>query len=106
MIYPYTARVYYLAGGYCIMVEQTDVAMRLTLHLPFDAALTRVKEALKTQGFGVMSEIDVQEAMRQKARGGFSSLHHSGRVQSTPGASRFPRQPGGRPVAPLQRHHL
>lgn len=66
MIYPYTAMVYYLAGGYCTIVEQTDIAMRLTLHLPFDTALTRVKDALKTQGFGVMSEIDVQEAMRQK----------------------------------------
>lgn len=48
------------------MIEQTDLAMRLTLQEPFDAALRRVKEALKTQGFGVMSEIDVQEAMRQK----------------------------------------
>jgi len=48
------------------MSEQTDLAARLTLHLPFDAALRRVKEALKTKGFGVMSEIDVQQAMREK----------------------------------------
>lgn len=48
------------------MSEQTDLAMRLTLQMPFDAALRRVKEALKTQGFGVMSEIDVREAMQQK----------------------------------------
>ncbi len=48
------------------MVEQTDIAMRTTLNMSFEEALSRVKEALKGQGFGVMSEIDVREAMRHK----------------------------------------
>ena len=33
---------------------------------PFDDVLTRVREALKTEGFGVVSEIDVQKTLREK----------------------------------------
>jgi len=37
-----------------------------TLDLPFDRAVERVKEALKVEGFGVLTEIDVQRALREK----------------------------------------
>jgi uncharacterized protein (DUF302 family) len=33
---------------------------------PFGDVLTRVREALKTEGFGVVSEIDVQKTLREK----------------------------------------
>jgi uncharacterized protein (DUF302 family) len=36
------------------------------LDLPFDAAVERTKEALKTEGFGVLTTIDVQQTMREK----------------------------------------
>ena len=32
----------------------------------FDVVLPRVREALKSEGFGVLAEIDVQAAMREK----------------------------------------
>jgi uncharacterized protein (DUF302 family) len=32
----------------------------------FDEAITRVTEALKTEGFGVLTEIDVQKALKEK----------------------------------------
>lgn len=32
----------------------------------FDAAIDRVTQALKAEGFGVLSDIDVQRAMREK----------------------------------------
>jgi uncharacterized protein (DUF302 family) len=37
-----------------------------TLALPFDVALERTKAALKAEGFGVLTEIDVQETLKQK----------------------------------------
>ena len=36
------------------------------LEMDFDAAVSRVKEQLKEEGFGVLTEIDVKETMRQK----------------------------------------
>jgi uncharacterized protein (DUF302 family) len=36
------------------------------LNLPYDEAIPRVKEALKAEGFGVLTEIDVQRTMREK----------------------------------------
>lgn len=37
-----------------------------TIAGPFDAALQRVLDALKVEGFGVLSDIDVQRAMKEK----------------------------------------
>jgi uncharacterized protein (DUF302 family) len=37
-----------------------------TLDVPFDQAITRVTEALKSEGFGVLSTIDVRATMKAK----------------------------------------
>ncbi len=37
-----------------------------TIHMPFDEAITRVTEALKQEGFGVLTEIDVKATMKKK----------------------------------------
>jgi uncharacterized protein (DUF302 family) len=36
------------------------------LDLPFDEVMTRTRAALKEQGFGVLTEIDVQQTMKEK----------------------------------------
>jgi uncharacterized protein (DUF302 family) len=37
-----------------------------TLTLPFDAAVRRATEALKAQGFGIITEIDVKDTFKKK----------------------------------------
>ena len=39
---------------------------RRTLAIPFDVALTRTREALAAEGFGVLSEIDISATLRKK----------------------------------------
>lgn len=38
----------------------------VTLDQPFDQVVERVREELKTEGFGVLTEIDVQRTLREK----------------------------------------
>ncbi len=44
----------------------TSYGFGTTLHIPYEEAVTRVKEALKVEGFGVLTEIDVQRTLREK----------------------------------------
>jgi uncharacterized protein (DUF302 family) len=37
-----------------------------TLSVPYEEAILRVKEALKAEGFGVLTEIDVRRTMHEK----------------------------------------
>ncbi len=41
-------------------------AIRKKLPLPYEAVLAKLPEALKTEGFGVLTEIDVRETLRAK----------------------------------------
>ena len=43
-----------------------DYGMSVRLDRPFDEAVGRVRAALKEQGFGVLTEIDVQATLREK----------------------------------------
>lgn len=44
----------------------TPFTVRKTLRASYDEALARVPEALKSEGFGVLTQIDVQSTLRQK----------------------------------------
>jgi len=43
-----------------------DYGITIRTHIPFTEAVMRVREALKAQGFGVLTEIDVQVTLRAK----------------------------------------
>ena len=43
-----------------------DIGIRAVLDLPYEQAVKRVTEALKVEGFGVLTEIDVQDTLKQK----------------------------------------
>ncbi len=45
---------------------KTSYGFGTRLNLPYDEAVGRVKDALKTEGFGVLTEIDVRKTMREK----------------------------------------
>lgn len=47
-------------------VITTNYAVVRDLDEPFDSVVDRVRETLAGEGFGVLSEIDVQAAMREK----------------------------------------
>ena len=43
-----------------------DLALSTTLHTTFDDALERTREALAEQGFGILTEIDMQATLKAK----------------------------------------
>lgn len=48
------------------MTELQKSDLRIWLPLPFEQAVERAKEVLKTEGFGVLTEIDVQATLKKK----------------------------------------
>jgi uncharacterized protein (DUF302 family) len=44
----------------------TSIGTTVRLNTDFDSALARVIAALKTEGFGVLTEIDVRQTLKQK----------------------------------------
>ena len=47
-------------------METTDYGMRVELTTSYDAAIQSITEALKAQGFGILTEIDVQATLKEK----------------------------------------
>ena len=47
-------------------MTETRYGLQVALALPFDQAIERVTAALKQEGFGVLTSIDVQQTLRQK----------------------------------------
>lgn len=48
------------------MVTATNLGIQVHLDVPYEAAVERVTAALKEQGFGVLTEIDVKATMKKK----------------------------------------
>jgi uncharacterized protein (DUF302 family) len=48
------------------VMEQTTYGLRVTVPLAYEAAMERAIDALKAQGFGVLTTIDVQQTLRAK----------------------------------------
>ncbi len=48
------------------MITTTTYGFGTRLDLPYEQAVPRVKEALKAEGFGVLTEIDVRKTMHEK----------------------------------------
>lgn len=48
------------------MFEQIKMGMKIRLGLPFEEAVEVTYDALKEQGFGILTQIDVQGTLKQK----------------------------------------
>ncbi len=46
--------------------QQTEIGMTVRLNTDFNTALERVTAALKAEGFGVLTEIDVKDTLKKK----------------------------------------
>ena len=53
------------------MVTETGYGLSKRLSVPYEEALPLVKDALKDEGFGVLTEIDVKETLREKLQADF-----------------------------------
>jgi uncharacterized protein (DUF302 family) len=49
----------------------TDIGMRATLNLPYEQAVQKTTDALKAEGFGVLTQIDVKATLKQKINADF-----------------------------------
>jgi uncharacterized protein (DUF302 family) len=48
------------------LIEETRYGIRRTVAMPFEQALNKVKAALQEEGFGVLTEIDIQAKLKEK----------------------------------------
>lgn len=46
--------------------RQLTYGLRVTTELPYEDAIAKMKDALKEQGFGVLTEIDVKRTLKEK----------------------------------------
>ena len=49
----------------------TDIGIRATLDLPYEQAVQKTNDALKAEGFGVLTQIDVKATLKQKISADF-----------------------------------
>jgi uncharacterized protein (DUF302 family) len=49
-----------------IAMLETNYGLKVDLPVPYDTAVQRATEALKQQGFGVLTSIDVRQTLKQK----------------------------------------
>src|SRR4026209_904733 len=47
-------------------MEHSAYGIRITSYMPFEAAVRQVSEALRVEGFGVLTSIDVRQTLKTK----------------------------------------
>ncbi len=52
-------------------MQDTSYGIKITVPLPYSAAVQRTTDALRDQGFGVLTTIDVQQTLKEKLNRSF-----------------------------------
>ena len=52
-------------------MQDTAYGIKITIPLPYSAAVRRTTDALKDQGFGVLTTIDVRQTLKEKLNRSF-----------------------------------
>lgn len=52
-------------------MQETGYGLKVTVPLPYSAAVAKITDALKNQGFGVLTTIDVQHTLKEKLNRSF-----------------------------------
>jgi uncharacterized protein (DUF302 family) len=47
-------------------MDETRYGLRVNVDLPYDEAVSRIGDALRAEGFGVLTTIDVRQTLKQK----------------------------------------
>ena len=47
-------------------MEHTRYGLKISVQVPFEEAITRATDALKSQGFGILTTIDVKQTLKAK----------------------------------------
>ncbi len=72
-------------------MEESGYGLRVRMPVAYEAALERTMAALKAEGFGVVTTIDMQQTLRAKLESGLPQVRDSRRLQPAarePGAPR------------------
>ena len=76
------------------------------LNIPYEEAVRRVTAALKDEGFGILTEIDVQATLKQKLDADFRRYVILGACNPPAGPPGSAGRPGRGAAASLQRDRL
>ncbi len=88
------------------MTTTTQLGIQVRLDASYEEAIERATTALKEQGFGVLTEIDVQATLKQKLNVDFKKYKILGGVQSAAGASGADDCAGSWSAVALQRDRV
>ena len=88
------------------MTENRQYGIRRVVALPYEEAVEKTKEALKQQGFDVLSEIDMKAKLKEKLGVDYKRYVILGACKSAPCIQGVAGRSGDRAAASLQHHRL
>ena len=87
-------------------MEESAYGLSITLPVSFETAVEEISGALKAEGFGVLTSIDVQQTLKAKLNRDFRKYVILGACKPGAGRPRPACRTRDRPAVALQRHRV